>query len=164
MMVKVRTAKVGIVTLGVLLSAALCRAEGTCPWINTATVIDAPDSAVSDVQSSVANDGNMCVFHYRKADRLYSVQITIHTTVDAIRGMAADETQCQSNKMALAHIGNEAVLCSTSAHGERLIGRVRDQIFMVNVDVKTKQSSADLNKSLGDMATMMAAQVAGNLF
>ena len=70
MMVRIRTVKIGLVTLGVLLSAALCRAEGTCPWINTATVVDAPDPAVSDVQSTVTNDGNTCAFHYRKADSL----------------------------------------------------------------------------------------------
>lgn len=156
--------KVGVATLGLLLSAALCGAQDTCPWINAATVIDAPNASVSDVQGSVANNGNLCAFHYRKADDFYNVQIAIHAAAGNSSDMAADEARCKSGKMDLPHIGNEAVLCSTGAHGERVIGRVRDKIFVINIDVKAGHDSTDRTKSLGDMATMMAAQVAGNLF
>lgn len=161
---KISTIKVALAALGVLSSTVLCKAEDTCPWITTATVINAPDPSVSDVQTAVTNNGNSCVFHYRKADSLYSVQIAIRVTSDAAPSIAHDAAQCKSDKTDLPAIANEVILCSTSAHAERLVGRVRDQIFTINVDVKTKQSSADLTKSLSDMATMMAKQVAGNLF
>jgi hypothetical protein len=156
--------KVGILIAGILLSAVLGNAEETCPWINTATVIDAPDSSVNEVQSTVANGGDSCLFHYRKADRLYSMQVKIRTAAGNDHGIAADEAQCRSGKTALAGIGNEAVLCSTGAHGERVVGRVRDKIFIIDVDVRVEHGSTEMTKSLGDIATLMAEQVAGSLF
>jgi hypothetical protein len=156
--------KISILTLGMLLSAALCKAQGLCPWINTATVVDAPDPTVSEVQSSVANDGDTCVFHFRKADSVYSVQIAIHAAAGNGRDMAADEAQCKSDKVTLAHIGNEAILCSTGAHAERAIGRVRDKIFVITIDAKGEHGSAGTAKPLRDMASLFAGQVAGNLF
>jgi hypothetical protein len=158
------TARAAILALGMLLSASLCKAQDVCTWVTTATVIDAPDPAVSDVQTAVTNGGNICTFHYRKADSLYNVQITIHTSSDNSGDMAASEKQCGSDKSALTGIGNEAVLCSTGAREERVVGRVRDQIFVVNVSVKAARDSTEMAKSLGDKAMLLAAQVAGNLF
>ncbi len=158
------TAKICFLTLLILLSASLCKAQDVCTWVTTATVIDAPDPAVSDVQTVVADAGNTCTFHYRKADSLYNVQITIHTASGDNGDMAASEKQCGSDKTSLTGIGNEAVLCSTGARGERVVGRVRDQIFVVNVSVKAARDSNETAKSLGDKATLLAEQVAGNLF
>lgn len=158
------TARICILILGVLLSAVLCKAEDVCPWINTATVTDVPYPTASDVQSVVTKDGNTCTFHYRKAELLYSVQIVIHTIVVNGRDVAANAMQCVSGGTPLAGIGNEAVLCSAGAHGERVVGRVRGRIFVVDVRVKTARGSTETTKSLGDMATMMSEQVAGNLF
>ena len=158
------TAKAAILALGMLLSASLCKAQDVCTWVTTATVIDAPDPAVSDVQTVVTNAGNICTFHYRKADSLYNVQITIHTASGNSGDMAASEKQCGSDKTALTGIGNEAVLCGTGARGERVVGRVRDQVFVVNVSVKAAGDPTETAKSLGDKATLLAEQVAGNLF
>ncbi len=156
--------KVCILALGILASTALCEAEDVCPWINAATVIDAPGSSVRSVQSIVAGGGDTCVFHYQKADGFYSVEIAIRTATGSNRDMAAPETRCTSDKITLTGIGNGAVLCGIGAHGEQVIGRVRDKIFTINVDVKTEHHSTEMTKSLSDRAIMMAAQVAGNLF
>ena len=165
MTAKIGAAKIiGLVTLGVILSAALCAAQGSCPWVNAATVVDAPDSTVSDIQTSVADAGNLCTFRYRKSDGLYNVQIAVRAAAGDGHETAADEAQCKSAKMPLPHIANEAVLCSTGAHRERVIGRVRDKIFIVNVDARIEHGSTDTEKSLGAMATLIAGQVAGNLF
>lgn len=158
------TAKTCILILGVLLSAALCKAEDVCPWINATTVVDVPDPAVSDVQSAVTNGGDTCTFRYRKSDFFYSVRIAIHTAAGDSQDVAANATQCASGGTPLAGIGNEAVLCNAGPRGARVVGRVRDRIFVVNVSVKTAHGSTEMAKLLGDMATMMAEQVAGNLF
>lgn len=158
------TAKIWIVTLGALLFSALCKAQDVCPWINTATVIDGPDPAVSDVQSIVTDGGKTCMFHYRKSGLLYNMQIAVHPLVGNAKDEAANAAKCKAAKTSLAGIGNEAALCSTGAHGERVVGRVRDRVFVVDVSVKTGHGSNETAKALGDMATLMAEQVAGNLF
>jgi hypothetical protein len=67
-------------------------------------------------------------------------------------------------KRALTGIGTEAALCSTGASGEPVVGRVCDRIFVVSVRIKTTRGSTETTKSHGNIATMMADQVAGNLF
>jgi len=155
------SAKISIFALGILFCAPLCKAQEVCPWINTATVIDAPDPAVGDVQSAVSDNGNLCTFRYRKADLTYSVQVTIHAASG--NGIAANQKQCKAAKTTLNAIGNEAFLCS-SEHESQAIGRVRDKIFVVDVKVKTAEGPANSTRSLADMATLFAEQVAGNLF
>ena len=150
--------------LGTLLSPVLCRAQDGCPWINTATVIDAPNPAVSDLQGVVTNEGDKCQFHFWKQGLLYSVQIAIYPSTGGGKDTAKAGARCEAAKTPLTGIGNEASLCNTGTGGERVIGRVRNRMFVVDLSVKSVAGSSHNAELANDMATMIAKQVAGNLF
>lgn len=67
---------------------------------------------------------------------------------------AAFLAKCGSDAKPLKGIGNEAVTCSLPRKGARVVGRVRDQAFVVSLSPAEKQDS--INKA--------AEIVAGNLF
>jgi hypothetical protein len=71
---------------------------------------------------------------------------------------------CSAPKSALKGVGNEAVLCASdtkAAHGELVVGRVRDRIFTVAISTATGDYS---EAALAEKAEAIARQVAGALF
>lgn len=152
--------------LGTSLSPALCRAQAVCPWINAVTATDAPSgSSVPADQITVSK--NECRFDYQEDGVAYELRVIVQETENGSKDMERKEGECTSKATALRGLGNEAVLCGADRHsspGEQVIGRVRDKVFVVDVSVKAGRGSNAKAKSLGDMATMIADQVAGNLF
>ncbi len=152
--------------LGTSLSPALCRAQAVCPWINAVTAVDAP-SGTPVPADQIAVSKNECRFHYQDDGVAYELWVIVQETENGSKNMEMKEAECTSKTTALRGLGNEAVMCAAdrrSLRGEQVIGRVRNEVFVINVAVKTHRSSVELTKSLDDMATMMAEQVAGNLF
>lgn len=154
------------VLLGALLSPALCRAQAACPWINAVTATGAPSGSTVPADQ-IAVSKNECRFHYQDDGIAYEVWVIVQETKNGSKDMEMKEVGCTSKTTALRGLGNEAVICGAdrrSSWGEQVIGRVRDQVFVVNVSVKAGRGANAEAKSLGDMATMIAGQVAGNLF
>jgi hypothetical protein len=83
---------------------------------------------------------------------------TLRVEVDIMKSPAADFAKylrkCSPDAKSLKAIGNEAVVC-TLDRGERVIGRVRDQAFVV--DFIAANAKPDTTKRAAEV-------VAGNLF
>jgi hypothetical protein len=65
---------------------------------------------------------------------------------------------------ALPAIGNEAYVCTAEHSNERVIGRVRDQVFSIRIGTTTKGESAVWLADLKTTIAIAAEQVSGNLF
>jgi hypothetical protein len=76
--------------------------------------------------------------------------------------MASYKAHCSGDATHLQAIGNEAVMCAADtkaqAHGEQVIGRVRDQVFTVTITTSAR------NDALEEKTRNIAEQVAGALF
>ncbi len=74
---------------------------------------------------------------------------------------------CSAPESALKGVGNEAVQCASdtkAAHGELVVGRVRDRIFTVAISTATGENSETARATLSERAEAIARQVAGALF
>jgi hypothetical protein len=76
--------------------------------------------------------------------------------------------QCPPINAPLRSIGNEAVVCSIAGQGEqyieRVVGRVRNQAFVVNVSSNTQDDPSMTQGMRHDKAHLVAEQIAGILF
>ncbi len=152
--------------LGTWSSPALCRAQAVCPWINAVTAVDAPSGTFVPADQITVSK-NECRFDYQEDGVAYELRVIVQETENSSKDLEMKQAGCTSKTTALKGLGNEAVMCGAdkrSSRGEQVIGRVRDKLFVVDVSVKAGRGSNAEAKSLGDMATMIANQVAGNLF
>ncbi len=72
-----------------------------------------------------------------------------------------------SSSTPLKAIGNDAVLCANNtatSSGQQVIGRVRDQIFIISISAEAQPGRSTANDPLADKVKAIAEQVAGNLF
>jgi len=131
--------------LWTLLFSSFLRAETLCPWLNAATAAGILGGAVTSSASPA-----VCEF--------VRPQSTLH--IEVRKKPAAVAAKCESKATPLKAIGNEAVECSPSPTQEMVIGRVRDQRFVVWI----RTSDSSLKTTLQDRTRKVAEQVAGNLF
>ncbi|HLY15978.1 MAG TPA: hypothetical protein VKR61_02080 [Bryobacteraceae bacterium] len=128
---------------------ALAAAEDRCPWLNRATAGGVLGGAVRMTVTPTS-----CQFVHEGSELLIEVQ-------PASQPHAA----CESDSEALKAIGNEAVACAYRGKpgwvAEQVVGRVRDQTFLVRISRHDPQAPA---KVLREKACDMAEQVAGSLF
>jgi hypothetical protein len=159
--------RVGAVAFALLLSPALCKAEARCPWLNVATASGALNGpSVMTVQQGAGN-GTTCIFQYRNKSAIYSLRISVSDLKEASKGAAPYEDQCASSKEPLRAIGNEAVMCAADEghlHGEQVIGRVRDRIFILVVSTSARNDPSMSGDVLKEKLENLAEQVAGSLF
>ena len=152
--------------LGALLSPTLCRAQANCPWINAATATDAL-SGSSIPADQVTVSAHECRFHYQDGGIAYELRVIVEDAGSSSKSMEMKEAKCTSKTIAIPGLGNEAVRCGAdmrSSHGEQVIGRVRDTIFVIVASTGTDHFSPAIRKLLCDKAQSGAEQVAGNLF
>ena len=157
-----------LLLLALTLSAASrCKAQTACPWINKATVAglfeakDAPPSRATVVESTP------CVFTYHSENAERTLRVIVAAEKDSPTEMTPFEAVCKSPETALQAIGNEASLCDFDRPGEigeQVMGRVRDQHFLISLSTNTIKGSAAQRAQLRDAATMVAELVAGNMF
>ena len=146
-----------------LLTAAflplICAAGEKCPWLNSATAAGVLGGAVkSDVTQSA------CEFVRRDGTSELALRIEVET-LGAPREFASRAARCGPGAETLKAIGNEAVACTHSGTkgttAEQVIGRVRNQAFLVRVSTDDRASAP---ASLREKARKVAEQVAGFLF
>ena len=132
----------------VFLIAAACRAEDSCPFLNSAT---AAGVLGGEVTSHI--NGNICLFSHGSSQLRIEVQ-TVSLPY---------KLNCDPNPKLLKAIGNEAVACSmedrNGSISEQIVGRVRDRAFSVRVT-----SNNIARAALREKARSVAEQVAGILF
>jgi hypothetical protein len=125
------------------LSAILILFISGCPWLNNATAA----GILGDLTTA-----NACDFTSQNG----SLHIaTEPLTSDFANYIAA---HCKSEPIKLKAIGTEAVSCSNGPSTERIVGRVRNQGFIV---LLTTTGTPDERR---EKARKVAGQVAGALF
>jgi len=156
-----------IVLVGCLLLTSRCKAEAICPWLNAATAAGMVNGPVTLEMNSTGDGGNICIFRSQRGSAVYSLEISVREMNDESKGTASYQSPCTSPATSLRAIGNEAVSCSVdagSSHGERVIGRVRNSIFIVDIRDSVAKDPSMTRDLLQERASSTAEQVAGNLF
>lgn len=139
-----------------------------CPWMSEATASsllggDATGAYVAGTERKPA----MCTFTQQNARGLRSLQITVEVVGDPQARLAQAELTCGPNPDILHAIGNEASFCTgeqTEPHNERVIGRVRDQLFGITLSTSVKDDAILTREALKARIYTASEQVAGNLF
>ncbi len=138
--------------LAPILAIAFCLpvlAEDRCTWLNAATAAGVLGGAV---QTTLAP--GVCEFVRQET----SLRIEVGAT-------NAPHAQCGPSGEQLKAIGNEAQACAYQGKpgwiAEQVVGRVRDQAFLVRISTKDPSAAP---KILREKARKVAEQVAGILF
>lgn len=158
------------IALAVVAISAGCHAQNNCPWLNVATASGALGAPTTLTLNKISEATTTCVF--RSASGSPAENLTISVTVvadpqNAEQDLKTSETRCTSSATPLKAIGNNAVLCTDNAaisHGEQVIGRVRDQIFIISMTTEEAPSAGAANDAMAKKVRSIAEQVAGNLF
>lgn len=148
------------------MAPGMSRAETSCPMLNRATAAGVLGGPVSlKVQSTSVED--ICLFQYQKGNTSYDLQIVVRNIDLSTQGAMDAPSRCRSQAISLKGIGNEATMCvvdSSSFHGERVTGRVRDKTFEIRLGSSVKKDPAMTNEMLQLNTKGIAEQVAGSLF
>jgi hypothetical protein len=128
-------------------------AEDRCPWLNAATAGGVLGGAVIATVTATS-----CEFTRQSGGHESALRVEVTPTT-------APHAQCGSGAEPLKAIGNEAKACSYEGKagwlGEQVVGRVRDQAFLVRIGTGDRSASP---KTLREKARNVAEQVAGILF
>jgi hypothetical protein len=155
----------GICLIGL---STVCRAANNCAWLNEATASGLlGGDSVGDV-SAAAGQPTVCAFTQMTAGVKRTLLITVEIVADAHARLGVLAQSCGADTAPLKAIGNEALMCAADDRkaglGERVVGRVRDQVFTITI-ASTLKNDPILNRdALKSRAYTAAEQVAGNLF
>jgi hypothetical protein len=144
-------------------------AANNCPWINEATASGLLGSAaVGTFVDAAPPQPAICTFTQQGADATRTLRITVELSADPHARLTAMAQTCGTDEAPLRAIGNEALTCAADDRkgglGERVIGRVRDQVFTITIS-NTLKNDPSLNRDvLKARINTAAEQVAGNLF
>jgi len=146
-----------------------CQANTGCPWLNVATASGVLKSSDSGPMATLAEGSRAaCSFVYHNATASRELRITMEQVQDPSQAMTAYKARCSGVASPLQAIGNEAVTCAADikgqAHGEQVIGRVRDQIFTVTITTSVRNDPSMSRDALEERVRNIAEQVAGALF
>jgi hypothetical protein len=135
-----------------LLAIAFCLpalAEDRCTWLNAAT---AAGMLGGPVQMTLTAES--CEFVHQET----SLRIEVGPT-------SAPHAHCGTGAEQVKAIGNEAQACAYQGKpgwiAEQVVGRVRDQAFLVRISTKDQSTAS---KILREKVRKVAEQVAGILF
>ncbi len=150
-------------------TTTLCRAENTCPWLNEATASGFLDGdSVGEFTAGTGDQPSECVFTQKDATAVRTLRIHVQVTPDFAKVYQDTSHACGTDAETLRAIGNEAVLCTADdrkgALGERVVGRVRDQVFTITIATTLKGDIHLTRMMLVSKISLAAEQVAGNLF
>jgi hypothetical protein len=158
-----------ILLLGLaMLMATMCHGQVKCPWINEATAAGILGGAVT-VTADVSKQGDgVCEFSRQQGSVVHQLRVSVGTMTDIPKQFSTYLAQCPPKSGPVRAIGNEAVRCSVQEkadqYAERVVGRVRDQAFVVSVSSSVQNDPAMTQEMRRENANLVAEQVAGILF
>jgi hypothetical protein len=160
--------KIIISLLAACLIASSAKAANNCPWLNEATASGLLGAqAVGSFQAPVGQPA-ICIFTQQSSGTTRILQIEVDTRPDAAAHLKALEKTCPSDSAPMQAIGNEAISCLLDDRGGRpggeVLGRVRDQVFVIRVTTSQKNDPFLTRSALQRLINSAAEQVAGNLF
>jgi hypothetical protein len=153
---------------GLLALPASAHATNNCPWINEATVsgllgADATGTATGEG----AGQPGVCTFVAQREGATHTLRLAVEIVPDPHARVGELAHLCASGTAVLPAIGNEAVVCENDkkgALGERVVGRVRDQVFNITIASTQKHDPLLDRSALKTRIAIAAEQVSGNLF
>jgi len=151
-----------------MLIPPVCHGQSKCPWINEATARGILGGAVT-VTAKIGNRGDgVCEFSRAQGSTVRLLRISVDIMTDIPKQFPTYLAQCGPKPAPLPAIGNEAVMCSlparTEQYAESVVGRVRDQAFLVSVSSSVQNDPSMTHEMRREKANLMAEQVAGILF
>jgi hypothetical protein len=162
--------KIQLCVIAVILAAlpVPCHGQNMCPWLNAATASGVLGGPVTTAVDKTVDKAETCSFRLQNANSMDSLRISVATVADPRNvdpELVSYENRCASS-VPLKAIGNEAVLCTDDtgkSRGERVVGRVRNSIFTIEIRTHSRRSKATRDL-LEKKAVAVANQVAGSLF
>jgi hypothetical protein len=147
----------------------LGRAENSCPWMNEATASDLVGGDVVGAYLVSKGSSSVCTFTQRMGMSTRTLQISVDLAADSHDSfLSIVGAQCGASAAPLQAIGNEAVTCvidrGKAEMGEQVLGRVRDQVFVIALSTSIKNDPVLTPTALKVKIRSAAEQVAGNLF
>lgn len=164
--------KVALLALGALCLTVptVSYAANNCPWLNEATAggLLGGDAVGVKTDAAAAGQPTVCTFTQQDTGVTRTLRITVEIAPEPHQRMSAVAQVCGADASPIKAIGNEALVCTADdrkgAMGERVVGRVRDQVFTITI-ASTLKADPILNRdALKARIYTAAEQVAGNLF
>jgi hypothetical protein len=153
--------------LAILMPAA-CHAQVKCPWINEATVRGILGGGVTSTAKVSERGGGVCEFSRQQGAVVHQLRVSVDIMTDIPKQFPPYLAQCPPKSVPLRAIGNEAFMCSIQDNEdrsvERVVGRVRDQAFVVSVSSSVPNDSSMTEEMRRSKANLVAEQIAGILF
>lgn len=156
--------------LVVVAASAGCHAQNNCPWLNVATASGALGAPSTLTLNKISDGSTTCIFRSQSGSSVEDLTVSVTVVADpqnVEQDLKTSESRCASTASPLKAIGNDAVLCANNvaqSHGQQVIGRVRDQIFVISITAGAMPSSGTSNDAMAEKVKLIAEQVAGNLF
>jgi len=149
--------------------AAMAHAENKCPWLNEATAGGLlGGDAVGAFTAAANNQPAVCTFMQKEGKDTRELMITVEVNPDAHTKLNGMMQACGASSQLLQAIGNEAAVCAMDSRkraiSERVVGRVRDQIFTITISSTVKDDMVLNASTLMTKIYTASEQVAGNLF
>jgi hypothetical protein len=160
----------GSVTLGLCLLGmpATAHAANDCPWLNEATASGLLGGNATGAFTAADGQPSVCIFTNRESGVTRILQVTVEIAAEPHTLLTTAARACGADIAPIGAIGNEAMMCSVSEHkgefGERVVGRVRDQVFTIVLSSTLKEDPILTRDALKIRGYTAAEQVAGNLF
>ena len=151
-----------------MLVPAACHAQAKCPWINEATASGLLGGPVSLIAKLSGHGAGVCEFSRQQGAVVYRLRVSVGIMTDIPKEFPTYLAECPPKSAPLRAIGNEAVMCSIQGKGaeagERVVGRVRDQAFVVFVSSSVQDDPSMTQEMRRQKVNLAAEQVAGILF
>lgn len=156
-----------LLLFGIAMLPGIGDAQPSCPWLNNATAAGVLNGPVSLKMLETVENGSVCLFQHQEGSTIYNLEIVVHDIKSTSSKPTTDKFRCRSRSISLKGIGNEAILCpvdSKDLYGEQVIGRVRDQKFIISVGSNPRTNRTITLDVFQLKAKGIAEQVAGSLF
>jgi len=155
--------------IGLLALPTNCQGANNCPWLNEATASGIlGGEAVGMVTGMGARETAVCEFTQQGANFKRILRVIVEVTSDSHARSEALARNCGEDAVPIRAIGNEAVICTVNdaknGQGQRVVGRIRNQLFTVAIYTTLKGDPILTREALKVRINTAAEQVAGNLF
>jgi len=163
-----RNTALTLLGIGLIGLPASVLAANNCSWINEATASGLlGGDAVGEV-SAAAGQPTVCTFIQQASGVKRTLRVTVEIVADAHARVGVIAQICGADSHPIKAIGNEALVCTADdgkgGLGERVVGRVRDQVFTITLGTTLKNDPILTRDVLKAKIYTAAEQVAGNLF
>jgi len=161
--------QLSLLAASLVASTNVCHAANNCPWITEATASGLlGGDATGSFSPPSTSQPAVCTFVQSTEGGTHTLRIAVEQTSDFLARLESEYKACGTEPSPLTAIGNEARMCDADDHqklfAERVVGRVRDQVFTITISSTIRHDSILNREALKIRIYTAAEQVAGNLF